>query len=57
MGLVLTVTGGLALWVVLWSVSSAVNLTPFDSFLIALAVILTGAMARILVRYLPSRRR
>jgi len=56
MGLVLTVTGGLALWVVLWSLSSAVNLTSFDSFLIALAVILVGAMGRILVRYLPGRR-
>ncbi|MDE3070196.1 MAG: hypothetical protein KGJ43_05660 [Acidobacteriota bacterium] len=57
MGFVLTVAGGLALWVVLWSLSGAVNLTSFDSFLIAMAVILTGAMGKLLGRYLPGRRR
>ncbi|MHB8491844.1 MAG: hypothetical protein ACYDA6_06490 [Solirubrobacteraceae bacterium] len=57
MGFVVVVAGGLALWVVLWSLSSAVNLTSFDSFLIAMAVILMGAMGKVLVRYLPGRRR
>jgi hypothetical protein len=56
MGLVLAVTGGLALWIVLWTVSPSVNLTSFDSFLIALAIILVGASLRILARYLPGRR-
>ena len=57
MGLVLAVTGGLALWIVLWTLSPTVNLTSFDSFLIALAIILAGAALRILSRYLPGRRR
>lgn len=57
MGLVLAVTGGLALWIVLWTLSPTVNLTSFDSFLIALAIILAGASLRILARYLPGRRR
>jgi hypothetical protein len=57
MGLILAVTGGLALWIVLWAISPTVNLTSFDSFLLALAVILIGATLRILARYLPGRRR
>jgi hypothetical protein len=57
MGLILAVTGGLALWVVLWTLSPTVNLTSFDSFLIALGIILVGASLRIVARYLPGRRR
>jgi hypothetical protein len=57
MGMILVVTAGLVLWVALWSVGISVNLTSFDSFLIALAVMLTGATVRILARYLPGRRR
>lgn len=57
MGFIVVVAGGLAMWVVLWSLSSTVNLTSFDSFLIAMAVILTGAMGKLLVRYVPGRRR
>jgi len=57
MGLILAVTGGLVLWIVLWTISPTVNLTSFDSFLLALAVILLGACVRILAKYLPGRRR
>ena len=57
MGLILAVTGGLALWIVLWTLSPTVNLTSFDSFLIALGIMLVGASVRILARYLPGRRR
>ena len=57
MGLILAVTGGLALWVVLWTLSPTVNLTSVDSFLIALGIILVGASLRIVARYLPGRRR
>jgi hypothetical protein len=57
MGLILAVTAGLALWVVLWTLSPTVNLTSFDSFLLALAIMLVGACVRILARYLPGRRR
>ncbi len=57
MGLILAVTGGIVLWVVLWTISPTVDLTSFDSFLLALGVILLGASVRILARYLPGRRR
>ena len=57
MGLVLALTGGLALWIVLWAISPTVNLTAFDSFMLALAITLAGAALRILSRYLPGRRR
>ncbi len=57
MGLILAVTGGVVLWIVLWTISPTVNLTSFDSFMLALAVILLGASLRILAKYLPGRRR
>jgi multisubunit Na+/H+ antiporter MnhC subunit len=52
MGLVLTVTAGLLVWIVLWSISSK----GLDAFLLALAIILVGATLRILSGYLPGRR-
>lgn len=52
MGLVLTVTAGLVVWVVLW----ALGTTGFDAFILATAIIVTGATLRILGRYLPGRR-
>ncbi|HLI31185.1 MAG TPA: hypothetical protein VKU89_00400 [Solirubrobacteraceae bacterium] len=57
MGLIVTVTFSLALWVILWSIQTTVNLTSFDSFMIAVTVMLLGVMSRALVRYLPGRRR
>lgn len=52
MGLVLTVTAGLILWIVLWALGSK----GFDAFLLTALIILLGAAARILSRYLPGRR-
>ena len=52
MGLVLTVTAGLIVWVVLW----ALGAKGFDAFLLAGAIILVGASLKILSRYLPGRR-
>lgn len=52
MGFVLTVTGGLVVWVVLW----ALGTKGLDAFLLATAIILVGASVKILSRYLPSRR-
>jgi hypothetical protein len=52
MGLVLTVTAGLVVWVVLWSLGT----TGFDAFILATAIIVTGATVRILAGYLPGRR-
>jgi len=57
MGTVVVVFFSLALWVILWSLSSTVNLTSFDSILIAGAIILLAAAIRRVSRYLPSRRR
>jgi hypothetical protein len=50
MGLVLTATFGMIIWVVLWALGSK----GLDAFLVAAVVILLGATARILSRYLPG---
>jgi hypothetical protein len=52
MGLVLTVTAGLVVWIVLWSLGSK----GFDAFMLAVAITLVGATLRILSGYLPGRR-
>jgi hypothetical protein len=52
MGLVVTVTAGLILWIVLWALGSK----GFDAFLLTALIILLGAAGRILSRYLPGRR-
>jgi hypothetical protein len=51
MGLVLTTTFGLVLWIVLW----AIGAKALDAFMIAAVVIMLGATARILAPYLPGR--
>jgi hypothetical protein len=51
MGLVLTTTFALALWIVLW----AIGVKAFDAFLITAVVIVLGATGRILAPYLPGR--
>jgi hypothetical protein len=52
MGLVLTVTAGLLVWIVLWALGS----TGFDAFMLATVIILVGASMKVLVSYLPGRR-
>jgi hypothetical protein len=52
MGLILTVTAGLVVWVVLW----ALGAKGFDAFMLAAAIVLVGACAKILAGYLPGRR-
>ena len=52
MGLILTVTAGLIIWVVLW----ALGAKGFDAFLLASVIILVGASLKILAGYLPGRR-
>jgi hypothetical protein len=52
MGLILTATAGLVVWIVLW----ALGTKGFDAFMLAAAVILVGATLRILSGYLPGRR-
>jgi hypothetical protein len=53
MGLILTVTGGLVVWIVLWALGSK----GFDAFMLSTAIILVGGSLRILAGYLPGRRR
>jgi hypothetical protein len=50
MGLVLTVTFGMCLWVVLW----ALGVTGFDGFMLAALVVLLGGAGKILASYLPG---
>jgi hypothetical protein len=52
MGLILTVTAGLIIWIVLW----ALGAKGFDAFLLATVIILVGASLKILAGYLPGRR-
>ena len=52
MGLILTVTAGLIVWVVLW----ALGTKGLDAALLAILIILLGASLRILGGYLPGRR-
>jgi hypothetical protein len=51
MGLVLTTTAGLVLWIVLW----AIGVKAIDGFMITLLLVLLGATGRILSQYLPGR--
>jgi hypothetical protein len=52
MGLILTLTAGLVVWIVLW----ALGWKGFDAFLLAAAITLVGGSLRILSGYLPGRR-
>jgi hypothetical protein len=52
MGLILTATAGLIVWIVLW----ALGVKSFDAFMITAAIILVGASLKILAGYLPGRR-
>ena len=52
MGLILTATAGLCLWIILW----ALNLSGLDSILIAIVMVLTAVSLRNVVPYLTGRR-
>lgn len=52
MGLVLTVTAGLVVWVVLW----ALGAKGWDAFMLATVIALVGASLKIVTGYLPGRR-
>ncbi len=52
MGFVITITGALVAWIVLW----ALGVKGFDAFLLAAMIILVGASLKILSGYLPGRR-
>jgi hypothetical protein len=52
MGFIITITGGLVIWIVLW----AIGVKGLDAFLLATAIILAGATVRLASGYLPGRR-
>lgn len=51
MGFVLTVTAGLILWIVLWSL----EIKAIDAFMLTIVIVLMGALARMLVPHMPGR--
>lgn len=52
MGVILTATAGLCLWIILWSL----NISGFDSILIAVLMILVAIGVRNVLPFLPGRR-
>ena len=52
MGLILTATAGLCLWIILWSL----GISGFDSILIAVLMVLIAIATRNLLPFLPGRR-
>lgn len=53
MGLILTATGGLVIWLVLWSLGVA---SGFDAILIGIGMFLLAIAIRSVLPYLPGRR-
>jgi hypothetical protein len=52
MGLVLTTTAGLVVWIVLWATGSK----GFDAFMITAGMVLVGVTLHMLVPFLPGSR-
>jgi hypothetical protein len=51
-GLLLTTTAGLAVWIVLW----ALGVKSFDAFLLTLGMVILAAVVRMLTPSLPGSR-
>jgi hypothetical protein len=52
MGLILTATAGLCIWIVVW----ALNVSGLDAIMIAIVMVLVAIGVRNLLPYLPGRR-
>jgi hypothetical protein len=52
MGVILTATAGLCLWIILWSL----NISGLDSILIGIVMVLIALGVRQLLPFLPGRR-
>ncbi len=52
MGLILTATAGLCLWIILW----ALNVSGFDAIMIAVVMVLLAIGVRNLLPFMPGRR-
>jgi hypothetical protein len=53
MGFIISVTGALVLWIVLWSI----GVKSFDAFLITVLIVMLAAGARIAAPFLPGNQR
>jgi hypothetical protein len=53
MGLILTATGGLIIWIVLWAIGVA---SGFDAILIGIGMFLLAIAISSVLPYLPGRR-
>jgi hypothetical protein len=53
MGLVLSATAGLCIWIILWATNIA---SGFDSILIGIVIVLTAIGIHGVLPYLPGRR-
>ena len=53
MGLILTATAGLVIWIVLWAIDAA---SGFDAILIGVVMVLIAIGVHNLLPYLPGRR-
>jgi hypothetical protein len=52
MGLILTATAGLCIWIVIWSL----NVSGLDAIMIAIVMVLVAIGVRNVLPYLPGRR-
>ena len=52
MGLILTATAGLCLWIILWSI----GISGFDAILIAIVMVLIAIAVSNVLPHLPGRR-
>lgn len=52
MGVILTATAGLSLWIVLW----ALGISGFDAILIVVVMVLAAVAGRQVMPFLPGRR-
>ncbi len=52
MGLILTATAGLCIWIVIWSL----NVSGLDAILLAIVMVLIAIGVRNLLPFLPGRR-
>jgi hypothetical protein len=53
MGVILTATAGLCLWIILWA---AANVSGLDAMLIVIAMVLVALGIRNVLPFLPGRR-
>jgi hypothetical protein len=52
MGLILTATAGLCIWIIIWSL----NVSGLDAILLSVVMVLVAIGVRNLLPYLPGRR-